>query len=63
MSSTLVGMATPAQVETNVQTALQALGAVPNHQAELEAQVEKEVLQLLGPVQGASWPSGRQHDL
>jgi hypothetical protein len=63
VASTLVGMATPEQVETNVQTTLQALGVVPNPQAELESRAEKEVLQLLAPVQGLTWPSGRQHDL
>jgi hypothetical protein len=63
VASTLVGMATPEQVEANMQTALQAVGVVPNPQSELESQAEKEALQLLAPVQGVTWPSGRQHDL
>lgn len=59
LASTLVGMATREQVQANVEAVLQALGVLPNKRRDEEAGVLAEVLRILEPVQGLTWPSGR----
>jgi hypothetical protein len=51
-------MGTPEQVASNVATARRVLGLDPNPKAELEATVLQQVMELLKPVQGVTWPSG-----
>ncbi|KAK9815449.1 hypothetical protein WJX72_003882 [[Myrmecia] bisecta] len=55
----LVGLATPEQVRENVATARQALGLDPRPDQALEDAVLAEVKEILEPVQGMTWPSGR----
>eukprot|EP00798_Chlamydomonas_sp_ICE-L_P006118 gene6118-2722_t len=61
--STLVGMAHPDMVRSNVNTTLQALGLIPleggEAQAKIDAAVLKEVDGLLASVSGLSWASGK----
>jgi L-galactose dehydrogenase len=47
------------QVRDNVSAALQGLGLEPNPQQAAEAAALEEVQQILAPVQGLTWPSGR----
>lgn len=55
-----MGMASPAEVQTDVQVALEALGVVPSKTAELEAEVLKEVKDILKPVMNTTWKVGLQ---
>ena len=59
VSSTLVGMPTRAQVATNVQTVLQALGTIPDAHARTHEAAAEAVRTLLAPVKNKGWPSGR----
>ncbi|KAJ9516559.1 hypothetical protein QJQ45_015115 [Haematococcus lacustris] len=59
ISSTLVGMASAELVDTNIATTLQALGQQANENEAQESRVAAEVLGLLAPVQGVTWPSGK----
>ncbi|GFH25669.1 aldo_ket_red domain-containing protein [Haematococcus lacustris] len=59
ISSTLVGMASAELVDTNIATTLQALGQQANENEAEESRVAAEVLGLLAPVQGVTWPSGK----
>lgn len=52
-------MPTCAQVATNVKTVLEALGAVPDMQAESHETAATAVRALLAPVKNRGWPSGR----
>ena len=54
----LMGMATPDEVKTDVQVALEALGVVPSKTADLEAEVLKEVKEILKPVMNTTWKVG-----
>lgn len=58
IDATLVGMAAPEVVASNVQAVLEALGQVPCEAAALEAQVTEEVAALLAPVLNTTWTSG-----
>lgn len=62
ISTTLVGMASSAVVQANVQAVLQALGCDPNGAADTAA-AEKaalaEVERILAPVKNISWASGK----
>mmetsp|Transcript_34547 Transcript_34547/g.88384 ORF Transcript_34547/g.88384 Transcript_34547/m.88384 type:complete len:364 (-) Transcript_34547:263-1354(-) len=55
----LVGMCTREQVALNVQTALQALGSEPEENAEKNTEVLAQVKEVLAPVKGVTWPSGK----
>ena len=59
IASTLVGMATRDLVTANVEAVLQALDVLPNKRREEEEGILDEVLRILEPVKGLSWPSGR----
>lgn len=59
VSSTLVGMPTCAQVATNVQTVLEALGSVPDARAATHEAAAEAVRAVLAPVKNVRWPSGR----
>uniref|UniRef100_A0A061RW14 L-galactose dehydrogenase n=1 Tax=Tetraselmis sp. GSL018 TaxID=582737 RepID=A0A061RW14_9CHLO len=56
----LVGMCTREEVRRNVQTVLEALGEASDpREAEREQGVLREAREILWPVQGRTWPSGR----
>lgn len=59
MASTLVGMHTPALVEENVKTVLQALGLEDNPAAQAEAVTLGKIEAILQPVMNVSWASGK----
>lgn len=59
ISSVLLGMATPEQVESNIQWTLEALELVPRPDAAVEAEALAEVKDALADVQGLCWPSGK----
>ena len=59
LASTLVGMATRKEVQANTEAVLQALGVVRYKAREEEEGVLAEVMRILEPVQGLTWPSGR----
>jgi L-galactose dehydrogenase len=59
ISTTLVGFCTAEQVRENVETALQALGLLPNPQAEVEGATLRDLEAIFEPVMGVTWPSGR----
>ena len=56
--TTLVGMATEAEVDSNINTALEALDIKPNPHAAKEQAALKAVHEVLEPVHNVSWPSG-----
>lgn len=60
ISLNLMGMATPQEVETDVQIVLEALGIVPSKTAALEAEVLPEVQNIMKPVLNTTWKTGLQ---
>ncbi|KAL0023280.1 hypothetical protein WJX77_002726 [Trebouxia sp. C0004] len=60
ISLNLMGMATPQEVETDVQIVLEALGIVPSKTAALEAEVLPEVQKIMKPVMNTTWKTGLQ---
>ena len=61
ISLNLMGMATPEEVETDVQIVLEALGVVPAPKsAALEAEVLPEVQNIMKPVMNTTWKTGLQ---
>lgn len=58
ISSTLVGMGTAQQVQDNVSCVLKALGLEDNPQKDLEQAVLGQMMEVLEPVMGVTWPSG-----
>ncbi|KAL3159473.1 hypothetical protein ABBQ38_009897 [Trebouxia sp. C0009 RCD-2024] len=59
MATQLVGMGTIQEVQSNVQTVLEALGLVENKTASQDAAALKEVQSVLKPTQGVTWRSGK----
>ncbi|KAL0040809.1 hypothetical protein WJX79_006107 [Trebouxia sp. C0005] len=62
ISLNLMGMATPQEVETDVQIVLEALGIVPSKTAALEAEVLPEVQNIMKPVMNTTWKTGLQNN-
>ena len=55
-----MGMATPQEVDTDVQITLEALGVVPSKSAALDAEVLPEVKDIFKPVMNTTWKTGLQ---
>lgn len=58
----LMGMATPHEVETDLQVVREALGLVPCATADLEMEVYKGVQQILEPAMNLTWKTGRDNN-
>lgn len=59
VSSLLVGLSSPKEVNENCDAVLHALSLMPNPDAEKEEKALKDIKMLLKPVQGMTWRSGR----
>eukprot|EP00192_Tetraselmis_astigmatica_P013108 CAMPEP_0117667070 /NCGR_PEP_ID=MMETSP0804-20121206/10749_1 /TAXON_ID=1074897 /ORGANISM="Tetraselmis astigmatica, Strain CCMP880" /LENGTH=327 /DNA_ID=CAMNT_0005474729 /DNA_START=171 /DNA_END=1154 /DNA_ORIENTATION=- len=59
IATNLVGMCTTEQVRGNVETAMQAVGAASNPEAQRDDEALKAVMEVLKPISGVTWASGK----
>ena len=57
-----MGMATPHEVEDDLQMVREALGLVPSKNEEAENAAMSEVQALFKPLQGQTWHTGRHNN-
>lgn len=58
----LMGMATPHEVEEDLQVVREALGLVPSPNEAQEEAALREIQALFGPVKDQTWHTGRHNN-